>query len=141
MKISIDRIKKEKNVVLSYEDEQFIKKDVEYQTIGPLKVNITLSLAGEENVRIKGQIEGQFNLTCDRCCTEFIENKKLYIDEIIELEKKEIIEHMVELDTKIRDIVLISFPVKLLCDSECKGICLGCGVNLNKEACKCNKNK
>lgn len=140
MKVSIERIKKEKNVVLSYEDEQFVKKDIEYRTTGPLKINVTLSLAGEENIRIRGEIEGQFNLTCDRCCAEFIENKKLSIDEIIELEKKEITEHVVELDSKIRDIVLISFPVKLLCSPTCKGICSGCGANLNKENCKC-KNK
>ncbi|MCS7227939.1 MAG: DUF177 domain-containing protein [Endomicrobia bacterium] len=137
MKISIDRIRKESQIILTYEDEQFKSEDFVYQTIGPLIVNIILSLAGNENIRIKGEITGKFNLICDRCCAEFVEDKKICFDEVFELEKKEIVEHIVNIDTKIRDLVLTSFPMKILCDKECKGICLKCGVNLNKEECKC----
>jgi hypothetical protein len=44
MKISIDRIKKEKKVVLEYEDEQFQNKDQREATKGPLKLKLVLSL-------------------------------------------------------------------------------------------------
>jgi uncharacterized protein len=76
-------------------------------------------------------------LTCDRCCDKFLQHKEIKFDEIFELEKKEITERLVYLDNKIKDIVFTSFPIKILCSDNCKGICLGCGVNLNKDKCKC----
>ena len=33
--------------------------------------------------------------------------------------------------------VLMSWPLKVLCREDCKGICAGCGVNLNVEECRC----
>jgi len=137
MKISIDRIKKEKKVVLEYEDEQFQNKNQREATKGPLKLKLVLSLIGDENIRIKGEIEGDFLFTCDRCCDKFLQHKEIKFDEIFELEKKEITERLVYLDNKIKDIVFTNFPIKILCSDNCKGICLGCGVNLNKDKCKC----
>jgi len=137
MKISIDRIKKEKEVYLDYEDDQFQNKQLRESTRGPLKIKFVISLVGNINVRIKGEIEGIFELVCDRCADSFLQNKKIELDEIFELSKKELSDRLVDLDSKVRDIVVMSFPIKILCNENCKGICLGCGVNLNKEKCKC----
>jgi uncharacterized protein len=137
MKISIDRIKKEKEVYLDYEDDQFQNKQLRESTRGPLKIKFVISLVGNTNVRIKGEIEGIFELVCDRCADSFLQNKKIELDEIFELSKKELSDRLVDLDSKVRDIVVMSFPIKILCNENCKGICLGCGVNLNKEKCKC----
>jgi uncharacterized protein len=137
MKISIDRIKKEKEVYLDYEDDQFQNKQLRESTRGPLKIKFVISLVGNTNVRIKGEIEGIFELVCDRCADSFLQNKKIELDEIFELSKKELSDRLVDLDSKVRDIIVMSFPIKILCNENCKGICLGCGVNLNKEKCKC----
>jgi uncharacterized protein len=137
MKISIDRIKKEKEVYLDYEDDQFQNKQLRESTRGPLKIKFVISLVGNTNVRIKGKIEGIFELVCDRCADSFLQNKKIELDEIFELSKKELSDRLVDLDSKVRDIVVMSYPIKILCNENCKGICLGCGVNLNKEKCKC----
>jgi uncharacterized protein len=137
MKVSIDRIKKEKEVYLDYEDDQFQNKQLRESTRAPLKIKFVISLVGNTNVRIKGEIEGIFELVCDRCADSFLQNKKIELDEIFELSKKELSDRLVDLDSKVRDIVVMSFPIKILCNENCKGICLGCGVNLNKEKCKC----
>jgi uncharacterized protein len=137
MKISIDRIKKEKEVYLDYEDDQFQNKQLRESTRGPLKIKFVISLVGNTNVRIKGEIEGIFELVCDRCADGFLQNKKIELDEIFELSKKELSDRLIDLDSKVRDIVVMSFPIKILCNENCKGICLSCGVNLNKEKCKC----
>ncbi|MCS7152045.1 MAG: DUF177 domain-containing protein [Endomicrobia bacterium] len=142
MKISIDRIKKEGVVDLEYEDEQFQKKGLREFAEQPLKIKVTLRLVGSNNISVKGDIDGEFSLICDRCCEEFVHHKHLIIDEVFELDKKELSERMVNLDLKIRDYVLESFPIKILCKEDCKGICSGCGVNLNTQECKCRfKNK
>ena len=139
MKISIDRIKKEKEVILEYEDDQFQNKSLRESTQCPLKIKLFLSLVGNTNVRIKGEIEGNFELVCDRCADNFLKYKKIELDEIFELSKKELSDRIVDVDSKIRDVVIMSFPIKILCSESCRGICLGCGVNLNKEKCNCNE--
>lgn len=42
-----------------------------------------------------------------------------------------------DIDDDIREEILLNFPMKVLCKPDCKGICPGCGVNLNFEECKC----
>lgn len=42
-----------------------------------------------------------------------------------------------DVNEDIREEVLLDYPMKFLCGPECKGICFGCGVNLNIEKCKC----
>jgi len=44
---------------------------------------------------------------------------------------------VVELTDLIRQTLLLSSPLKPLCDPECKGLCPSCGANLNEESCDC----
>jgi len=39
----------------------------------------------------------------------------------------------------IRQEILLSLPMKILCRKSCRGICLKCGQNLNKNKCRCQK--
>ena len=34
---------------------------------------------------------------------------------------------------------LLAMDTKHLCSEDCKGLCPGCGVNLNREPCRCKK--
>jgi uncharacterized protein len=43
----------------------------------------------------------------------------------------------IELDEAFRELILSELPDRPLCDPECKGLCPGCGVNLNTESCRC----
>lgn len=43
-----------------------------------------------------------------------------------------------DVDAFIFEEILISFPTKVLCSSDCKGICQVCGCNLNKGSCQCH---
>ena len=44
----------------------------------------------------------------------------------------------VDLTKIVDDAIMINNPTNFLCKEDCKGICLGCGVNLNDGKCKCN---
>jgi len=44
-----------------------------------------------------------------------------------------------EIDKDLREEMLLNFPMKVLCKPDCRGICPGCGVNLNFQKCKCKK--
>ena len=41
------------------------------------------------------------------------------------------------LEDVLREQVLLSLPEKTLCRADCKGLCPGCGRNLNTEQCSC----
>ena len=42
-----------------------------------------------------------------------------------------------DIDSDVREELLLQFPMRVLCEDNCKGLCPGCGVDLNKEQCKC----
>jgi len=44
-----------------------------------------------------------------------------------------------EIDNDLREEVLLNFPMRVLCRPDCRGICPGCGANLNFQKCKCKK--
>ena len=39
----------------------------------------------------------------------------------------------------LQDTILLAIPLAPACRAECKGICPGCGMNLNLETCQCAK--
>ena len=41
----------------------------------------------------------------------------------------------------VRDSVLLSIPLKPICDEQCKGLCPVCGQNKNERDCGCVENK
>ena len=44
-----------------------------------------------------------------------------------------------DIDKDVREEMLLNFPMKVLCSEDCKGICSGCGANLNNQKCSCAK--
>ena len=44
---------------------------------------------------------------------------------------------ILDIDEYILMEVASSLPMKTLCDEICKGLCPGCGIDLNKESCTC----
>ena len=45
----------------------------------------------------------------------------------------------IDLGPEVRQAVSLALPLKPLCRDDCKGLCPGCGVNLNVEPCRCCK--
>ena len=43
----------------------------------------------------------------------------------------------IKIDEEVRQMLIISVPMKSLCNDECKGLCISCGMNLNNSACNC----
>ena len=40
-----------------------------------------------------------------------------------------------------REDILLAMPSRFKCSETCKGICPGCGANLNREKCRCSAKK
>lgn len=46
---------------------------------------------------------------------------------------------VLDLEEAIQEQVILALPFKPLCQTDCKGLCNGCGADLNNTACTCKK--
>lgn len=45
----------------------------------------------------------------------------------------------VDIEPAVIEAIFSAIPLSPLCNSECQGLCPGCGVNKNMEACRCSE--
>ena len=86
---------------------------------------------------------------CDRCASDFTRNVEFPIDVVLveELSNEENEDEWVfplegdkaDLEDIVRTVFVLNMDSKLLCKPDCKGVCGGCGRNLNVEPCICQK--
>ena len=96
-----------------------------------------------------GSIATTIHGVCDRCATDFDQQVTFPIDVVLvtELSNEENEDEWVfplegdnaDLEDIVRTVFVLNFDSKLLCKPDCKGLCCGCGKNLNNEACTCQK--
>jgi len=84
--------------------------------------------------RVSVTVTARLCAVCGRCDRPFEASfeKSLKLVYPIEAER-----HGIELDDDIREEILLSFPAKILCSDSCKGLCVRCGADLNREPCRC----
>ena len=128
----------------------------EFSLVGNLKAHYRLRKSGK-TLEFKIETTYTLELTCSRCLEkfkkEFRENAIYTVqvgtekfEEEKELTTDEILMLFIpteELDTVpiLREIVLLSIPMKPLCRPDCKGLCPVCGANLNYTTCEHVKTK
>lgn len=92
----------------------------------------------------------KYEEACGRCLESFIKEGNTVLsgklvekmDKVTQDEEddEEIIYYIgekLDLSEYIMSMVILSLPMKPLCDKECKGLCPKCGTNHNKEECDC----
>ncbi len=45
-------------------------------------------------------------------------------------------QEFVEMDDDIRQELILNLPGRILCEADCKGLCIDCGGNLNEKVCE-----
>lgn len=115
------------------------------------KAPFVLNFTNEENKRlfIRGEAEVTIAIPCDRCLNDVDKEFHILIDKELDLTNQEEEKRMEETDYMIGtnlDVdklifgeILVSWPMKVLCKEDCKGICKRCGANLNITECQCQK--
>ncbi|MBO5066770.1 MAG: DUF177 domain-containing protein [Clostridia bacterium] len=110
----------------------------------PIKINGTVTLTGEHSAYIEAEVAFAVAGECTRCLKDTTKEFTLDFSEAVEennVDGYSVKNDTVDLTKMVDDIITINSPTNFLCDENCKGICLGCGVNLNDGECKCNINK
>lgn len=157
MKISVDRITEspeEINFAESIQDLNLIygENGVRDFRFPPcLDVNLIYYRSGRE-LFFHGQLGGIIEGCCSRCLKrhsfplekkfDFVltpdpvstKNKELNRDEMgLSFYAAE----EINLSPFIREQALLALPMRPLCEDGCRGLCVGCGANLNEESCFC----
>lgn len=84
---------------------------------------------------------------CDRCGKEFLQEKEIpyscMLAEELENEDNDDIvlleEGTVDVGDLARTAFILGMDTKTLCSEDCKGLCPGCGADLNLGPCTCKK--
>ncbi len=110
-----------------------------------------LTFTNESNKRllIRGETEVTIAIPCDRCLEEVDRVFPIQIEKELDLTASDGEQSMeksnfmagtsLDVDQLIFGEILVSWPMKVLCREDCKGICKRCGANLNLAECQCQK--
>lgn len=85
-------------------------------------------------VSVHLNVDAAMQVVCSRCLEDFKIDFKKDIDLNYPVSKNEL---SIDLDPDIREEIILDYPIKPLCKSDCKGLCPKCGKNLNEGGCSC----
>ena len=126
---------------------------LEFSGPGNLAVGVHLERHGRD-ILVRGRFEGTLHLSCSRCLTSFSHPVEAEFDILLAPGPKHVAEEVeeltradldrdiytgetVNLESILREQVLLTLPLKPMCSETCKGICPSCGTDLNQETCQC----
>jgi uncharacterized protein len=125
----------------------------EFTQVEPLEVQATAELVNNE-IRVSGRLHTRIELVCSRCLEavqeEVSRDFDLFYRPVNSIAREEEL-HLKQDDTEIgffegdglfladvlAEQVNLSIPMKVICRSDCRGLCPHCGANLNSEECRC----
>ena len=114
---------------------------------------VHLSKHGHD-ILVRGNLSGQMELACSRCLASFAAPAAIDFDLLLvpghpspgaadeelsptDLDLDYYTGETVDLESLLREQIILMMPLKPLCDEACKGLCPHCGANLNCETCAC----
>ena len=119
----------------------------------PLEVRATAELV-EGQIRVSGELHTRLQMVCARCLEpvqeEISREFDLYYrplergnpDEEVRLKNDDTDIGFFQgeglfLTDVLAEQVLLAVPMKVICRSDCRGLCPSCGANLNADECRC----
>ena len=125
----------------------------DFRQIDPLEVRATAEMA-EDQIHISGELHTRMEMTCARCLEPVVEGVTrefdLYYRPLQSIARDD--EYRLKLDDTeigffegeglfltdvLAEQVLLAIPMKIICRSDCKGLCPHCGADLNSDDCRC----
>lgn len=125
----------------------------DFRQVEPLDVRATAELV-DNQIRIYGTFHTRLELVCARCLETVVEevskNFDLFYKPMNAIARDEEVRLKLD-DTEmaffegdglfladvLAEQVNLSLPMKVICRSDCRGLCPHCGANMNQEECRC----
>ena len=153
MKINIAQVKKELGSTQSFS----FKTSAEEIGLGKEQLFLSECVIVEGLITNKGMsfgVTGEINTRLKQCCSRCLEEMVTLIATTFSEEYREIdfkesgaasdseINYFkgdeIDITDLVRETLLLAEPIKPVCSETCRGLCPGCGVNLNLNTCDCN---
>ena len=121
----------------------------EFPILDKTPVELQISNTGNKVLELKGHGSIHVGIPCDRCLEQVsveipydierkLDMKQSDNDRVADLDENDYLTGIdLDVDRLVYLEVLMSWPLKVLCKEDCKGICSRCGKNLNNGSCKC----
>ena len=150
MRLNLKRIAQESGASLPFDYELDLSQ-VEWNGQRPFAGGVRVTgrvrnMAGA--LLLSARLSSVLSLVCDRCARPFerektVEYETLLAFELENGENDDIVlldgDGELDLDGLMEEVFLLEMDTKNLCDQDCKGLCPGCGADLNRESCRCKK--
>lgn len=98
-----------------------------------------------QNILVKGIVLTDGAYECTRCTASTRHQGEVAFEETFSREGEVLDEEVryfsgetIDLTELIRETLIINEPFQVLCQEDCKGLCVRCGVNLNHSQCECD---
>lgn len=134
-----------------YEADVFrVKTGGEYPVIEKKPFVLSLTNLGKKKILMETELDVSLSMPCDRCLEEVRQNIHISVSKELDMEETEeqrikaldetnfISGSNLDVDEFVYSEILVSLPMKVLCNENCKGICNRCGTNLNHGTCNCD---
>lgn len=109
-------------------------------------------------IEVTGHLETTVTLSCGRClqpvasplqievllCYSDLSDDQALVAEELEVQREDLglitfSGPEIDLRPDIEQEIIMALPQQLLCNEHCRGLCPSCGIDLNREQCRCEK--
>ncbi|HNR50822.1 MAG: hypothetical protein BWZ01_01654 [Deltaproteobacteria bacterium ADurb.BinA179] len=134
-------------------DEVFRNKDLRVKE--PFAIHYVVQREKDsQDVHVSVDVSGEIETFCVRCLETMTHSVDLHLETDYMPASPEMSKNLEEervssetgyyrksirLGDYIASELVLALPLRFICDERCKGLCPGCGANLNKEECRCEK--
>jgi uncharacterized protein len=135
MRLDVGRVKGGQETLCGQEEHDILElHEREVEPVSRVRYDLTARRIGNELV-VAGSLGVRVRFVCGRCGDAFEE-------EVVEPEftfygEIESGVEFVDLTPDMRETILLALPAHPVCRAECRGLCPQCGVNRNRESCRC----
>jgi uncharacterized protein len=101
----------------------------------------------DEGIWAQGDLHVDVSLECGRCLNPVVQTIDIELNERFQLpplkgNESDLVyaidaDRHLDLRPVLRDLVIVSTPMHILCRPDCLGLCPNCGKNLNEGPCDC----
>ena len=154
MRIELDKLEERGGKFAEvYEADELPLDEPDVRIVEPAEISGRVRRDGKE-VELRGRLQTKLEVVCGRClkpvelplATDFKERFVRAVSWAAEEQHELAAEDLdlavfdgegIELDDLVREELLLSVPVNVLCREDCRGLCPVCGIDRNLSECQC----
>lgn len=112
-----------------------------YKIQDGVSTHFDLKKISDHEILLTGFLKTKLVLSCNRCNETVLYDLASDFSKEIDLQDDDpedfIDGYILDLEKFMLSEIYLNFPMKVLCNNDCKGICKKCGANLNLHNCAC----